>query len=280
MSDAKPSQAGTWSRFAVGVAVRLLLAPFAFGCTAEKASSSAGVGTAPVAAASKADARAVVDRAVRAHGKNLLEGNWSGRLVVLTRGHVSAAARDELLSTTVFQFPDRLREVVDAETILADRKQTAKWTYVRNGKEAWRDDGDGALKPSTELQSIDDVFPLNLLRDLRARRDGRLTVQIAGSDASGTRLLVGSADREGPPPSEVTFDPATGLISGIVTIDHNPRTGRIGKSETRFSNYGDFLGARLPKTMTTHLDGELFVEKTLQELTALSGVDPAEFQPQ
>lgn len=251
------------------------------GCNSEKETSLGSFSTVPKVGAidHKAAARAVVEEAILAHGGKLLGEPSAGRVKVFTRGQVSPTARDEIHSETIFQFPDRLRESINSTTIVGESRQSLKWSYIRNGQEAWEDEGNGVFKSTTDLRLIDDLFPLHLLRDLNAMRDGRFAIDLVRGESSGIRLLATSLTKEGPPPFEVTFDPATKRISGISTVDYNPNTRRVGRSETQFSKYANFGGTWLPTTAVSYLDGQLFVEKTLVEFTPLDRVDPAEFKP-
>ena len=129
------------------------------------------------------------------------------------------------------------------------------------------------------MRPIDDTFPLHLIRDLYSLLGNQFVIEVIGSETSGDRLLVTSQSQEGPPPSELTFDPVTKRISSISTIAYNPKTKRAARSESQFTKYGNFAGTWLPTMMVTYLDGQLFVEKSLLEYTPLEKVDPAEFKP-
>lgn len=251
-----------------------------FGCSSEKEPPHGSPGSVPKTAAGdpKAAARTVVEEAILAHGGKSYNEPSAGRFRVFTRGQVSPTARDEIVSETLFQFPDRLRESISATTIVGESRQTLKWSYLRDGKQAWDDEGNGVLKSTTDLRPIEDAFPLNLIRDLHAMRDGRFAIDLVRGE-TGIRLLATNLTNEGPPPFEVTFDPVTKRISGISTVDYNPNTRRVGRSETQFSKYVNFAGTWLPTVAVSYLDGQLFVEKSLVEFTPLDRVDPAEFKP-
>lgn len=263
----------------------LLLGSCTMGCNSEKeAKNDAPFASLPGNQASvnqSSAARKIVDEAIAAHGESFSGKNQTGRVKVFTVGYPQPEYRDEIRSTLVFCYPDQLREVVEFTSIAGATKQRSDtWIYVRDHKQAWQAKGDGVFNSDSDLRPVDDQFPFHLVRDLKAMRDGLFAIEVVGNDPLTPTLRATGLTKEAASFFEMTFDPTTKLVRRIMSVVSNPMTGRPGRSETTFSNYANFSGAMLPTKMTGLLDGERFVEKTVQEFVTLDRIDPAEFKPQ
>jgi hypothetical protein len=223
------------------------------------------------------DGRALVASALAAHGEVALHRLKAGHVSLITRGFVAPGYEDAITTVSTFQFPDRLRESVDHATTTL---KAVRRLYVRSGDRAWEREGDGPWSATTTLRPIEALYPLQLITELRELRDKGFSLDRGEDELYGGRTLaVVHISRGAGSLASVAFDAETKLVAKVTTITPNPKSGRTGVSETRYSDYRSYAGLMLPTTMVCHLDGEKFVENTLQEFRVLDDVDAGEFVP-
>lgn len=261
-----------------------LLMSFAVGCNSKDESK---FGPLPEGSESRdeasPDALAIVKSSLEAHGGDVFRNLKAGQITVFTLGYPAPRSRDEITTVFTFQFPDQLR-VSEVHTVTSTDPTvtTRTWhrMYLRDRGHAWKDDGDGVFESTTELRRIEFHYPLRLIDELQMVNDGGLSPNYGGDvEVDGRTLTVIRLTRDGKAVSEVSFDKSTKLIAKISSAAYNPKAGRLGRSETFYSDYRSFSGLMLPARMVTYFDGEKFVEMTLREFKAMDHVDPKEFVP-
>jgi len=75
----------------------------------------------------------------------------------------------------------------------------------------------------------------------------------------------------------MSFDKATKLLVKVSGPSYNPKTRRLGTSDTYYSDYHSFSGLVVPRKSIGYLDGQKFVEKTIEDFTVLERVDSSQF---
>ncbi len=229
------------------------------------------------------DPVAIVEAAIGAHGANEFEKIKAGTFTVFTRGYVSEEMQDEITTTCIFQFPNQVSEKTTSVNrwLKADLPpSTFNRSYLCDGRHAWEREGDGQYRPTSEVRRVQNGYPLRLISELLMLRNGDVSLLYVGEEeVAGRAVIVIRLTREGQTISEIAFDKATKLLAKISMVSHNPKARRMGQSETCFSDYRSFSGLLLPTKEATWLDGEIFVEKTLNEFAIMEEVDSRQFTP-
>ena len=75
----------------------------------------------------------------------------------------------------------------------------------------------------------------------------------------------------------VAFDPATGLLSRVRTLDYDNIWGDV-TYDTVFSDWRDFGGVKIPMNRKTELNGRTVIDTTITELQINPSVDAARFE--
>jgi hypothetical protein len=222
------------------------------------------------------DARALVDRAVRAVGgdpklRALTGGTWKTNSTVQGRPS-QAEFRGEI--------PGRFRHdgtrVVDGVPV--------PYSRIVDGDKGWVVTG-GEARPMTpaELAGVRSSFEHKQLATTLLPLLGKdYTLQTAGQAVVGGRPVSAvKASRPGRADLTFYFDPETGLLTKSETTDTSPATGKARKVELEFSDYRDFDGVKLAGKTKAYHDGELFIETELTEFRAAppGGLPPGSFRP-
>jgi hypothetical protein len=227
------------------------------------------------AADDAAEARAVVDRAVRAAGgadklAALTAGTWKTNSFVQGRPS-QAEFRGEL--------PGKFR--LDG-TRTVDGKEVP-FRRIVDGDKGWVVTG-GDVRPMTpaEIEGVKSTFEHKQLATTLvplAGKDYTLTL-LPPADLNGRPAQVVKAARAGRPDLKLYFDPSTGLLAKTETTDTAPATGKPRKVELEFSDYREFDGIKLAGKTKAYHDGELFIETELTEFKAAKdGLPPGSFRP-
>jgi hypothetical protein len=222
------------------------------------------------------DARAVVDRAVRAVGgeaklKALTGGTWKTNSTV--QGRPSRAEFRGAL-------PDKFRH---DGVRLVDGVPTP-YTRVVDGDKGWVVAG-GEARPmaAAELAGVRSSFEHKQLATTLLPLLGKdFALKTAGQAVVGGRpAAVVKAARPGRADLTLYFDQETGLLAKSETTDTAPATGKPRKVELEFRDYRDFDGVKLAGKTRAYHDGELFIETELTEFRAAppGGFPPGAFRP-
>jgi len=215
--------------------------------------------------------REIVEAAIKAHGLVAYRELQAGEMKVFTRGYVSAEIEDEITTISAFQLPDRLQELV-THGVRGDDKRSRS-IYVRFGSEAWSQD-EGKEFQSDEPMPISMLYPLQLLHQMLEFRKEALLARLEDKPAQGrpaqwVQVTLGDAT------GQFAFDPSTHLLIGSTMPAQNPKTGKMGVSETWYSDYRQFGGMTLPAACIGYLDGEKFVERTVHDFNVLKKIEDA-----
>lgn len=221
------------------------------------------------------DAKAVIEKAVQAHGGADRIDRYPAAIVetkgtVFQLGHVIP-----FTSRSLYQLPDKCKNVIELEGLNAKRSITRS---LSGGEERLTVNGEvqkvsepqtREFREETYLQNVVRLTPL--LKDPGYTLTDAGTTQVNGKPAVGVK--VSAKDHK-----DVTlfFDKGIGLL---VKVDRTglDSSGKEIKQERIYSDYKSFDGVMHPlKTAVLH-DGQKFMESETVDFKPLEKADPREF---
>ena len=225
-----------------------------------------------VAAASaddQADARKIVDKAIKATGGEEKLAKLKAQIVKDTGTYYGQGAGLPYTGIYSFQYPNQFRmEIADVFTI------------VVNGDKGWmKANGETAELDAEKIKVQHDDLYVSWLTTLLPLKDKQYKLATMGESKVNDRLAVGvrvSAEKR----RDVTlfFDKETGLLvkeqhRGIAEEQGNKEVDQVAF----FSEFKDFEGIKYPsKTLVTR-DGEKYVESETTEYKAVGKLDDSVF---
>ncbi len=222
------------------------------------------------ARASEKEARAIVDRAVRAHGGATALGK--AQFSVRTDTGTQAFPGKELPFTAevVRQLPDRVRLTVEIDKRL-------KMVIVLDGDKGWERAVGPAVEMSkqrvSEMQEEAYVWWLTTLVPLTRGGFTLSTLpdaKVEGEEAAGVKVV-----RKGRHDASLYFSKRSGLL--LKVSRRVPEAGVLFDKDYLFSAYKDFGGARLPTHEVVLLNGRRYTDVTMKDYRALTRVPEGTF---
>jgi hypothetical protein len=235
--------------------------------------AAGGLLPAPAARADDKEARALVDKAVRAHGGDRLlrvkAVETRGKMTVEKDG-VKAEGTDEKW----LQFPDRFKVAAQVSANGID----FTLTYASDGKKAW-------VQTANETKDLDDAVVKGLREEtlhvekvarlLFAREKGYELSVVGEGQVDGRAALGVRVARKGRPDVNLYFDKATGLLAKLERRGTDA-TGREVTEERFFHDYKEVGGVRTPMRVVHHHDGRQVMEWECAECRLLEEALPDE----
>lgn len=230
----------------------------------------------PTGSSAVAAGRKLLDRAVAATGgASVVDGLTSLTEVAST----SVPQRDgdvPATRTTIWRFPDSVRQELSATVQGQARKQARVITPTA----AFFASGDRAF-PMGDFGRTETAPVLNrhLIPLLRARKDGKAAAAalgratVAGIDVDQVRLKSRGND------VTLGIDPASGRVLTIAYMDRNPG-GEVGETILILSDYRTVNGLALPFAVKALFDGKPYSGQTVavQSIKVNTAIDPALFE--
>jgi hypothetical protein len=222
--------------------------------------------------ADDAEAKAIVEKAIKAHGGAEVLNKFQA-ITVKEKGkfYGMGAAVDYTLELQ-FQAPDKER--------LAIRGEGFKFDQVLNGDKGWRgiNEAPKALDKDELAEAREELYASNLTRLTPLTREGcKLSslgeVKVGGRPAVGVRV-----EHKGHRDVNLFFDKDNGLLVKTEGRGKDPMAG--GKEYTQevfYSNYKKVEGVQVPFKTLLKRDGERYVESETTEATPTEKLDASVF---
>jgi hypothetical protein len=218
--------------------------------------------------------RAIITRAIKAHG-----GEGTGKFLAgqtKAKGKVELLGGFEFTQQTAFMLPNKFKETVDAEVM----GQKIHVVSVFNGTNAFinangtdvpvDDNIKTALKDAVSLMNIARLTPLIKEKGFELSPLGELNVE--GKPAVG--VLVA---RKGEKDVSLFFDKATGLLVKVEHRTVDPMSGKEVTEERIILEYGKTDGVPTAKRVRVNRDGNKYLEVEVLETKRLEKLDDSEF---
>jgi len=232
--------------------------------------------TTPGRADDAAEARAIVEKAIKAlGGADVLARHnavvWKGAGSVTRDGE-----KHRVTSTWSVQGLDRYRW--DAE---ADDGSGQKLLMVLNGDKGWLKAGTGATSdfPKDVLATIRDVLVAVRLMDLPTHlKDSGYTLRPLGELKINDQVAVGiKASHKGRPDLDLFFDKKTSLpVRGEVRLKVPSSTDEVAVA-IYFTDYKEFGGRKFATRVTLRADDKEFLETERTDFKLHEKLDDADF---
>jgi hypothetical protein len=236
----------------------------------------------PARADDRADMKAVIARAIKAHGgaENLTRYRAVRMKFKGQRDHRGEAVA--FTGDSAFQLPDRLR--VELETVLMGKKH--KIVQVLNGDKGWvsldgkTQDMDGELMAQVREQLYtDEVTRLAPLNNKEFELAPLGEKKVAGRDAVGVRV-----EHKGRRPISLYFDKANGLLLKSETrVRSETRAARLGQrnsevnQETYYEDYKKVSGMQVAHKTRVLREGQPFLEAEATEVKVAESLPEGTF---
>jgi hypothetical protein len=230
---------------------------------------------APTGRAGGDEAKAIIDKAIKAHFPKGLDTKNKG-LRTQSKGTVHVQGLDlAYTSQTAMQLPTKFKEVVEL-TVMG--KQVTV-TSVFNGKEAWIKANDMEIKVEKEIldEFKDAAYSMGMVQGLFLK-DKTLKfsligeVQVKGKPAVGVKIT-----REGKKDISLYFDKGTGLITKVEMRKRDLMSGQEVTEERIITEYQDVADRKVARKVEVVRDGKNYLEAEITDVQILDSVDDAEF---
>ncbi|MBM3980705.1 MAG: hypothetical protein FJ304_10545 [Planctomycetes bacterium] len=238
----------------------------------------AAVGAAPVARAADDDAKAILAKAIKAHGgEDVLSKNKAA--ITKNKGKINlpGAGEIEFTQETSYMIPDKFKDVMELK--IGDKSITVltivngdKITLEVDGKEMKApDEAKTALKEAGHVLEVARLVPL---------KDKKYELSIIGEDKVEGKKVVGvRVTAKGQKDMSIFFDKETGLMAKLEFRGSEPGTGKEVTEERIVTEYAKGKnGVPQPKKVIVKHDGKQFLEAEVLEVTSYEKLDDSVFK--
>jgi hypothetical protein len=226
-------------------------------------------------AARAQDARALIEKAVEAHGGGTLDKYPAGR--AKAKGTIVLKGTDYPFTLErVFQTPDKLK--ITSEVVIQGVHRPVTCIVKGNSVSAVA----GGLAQELPQSQVNELktalYVQNLIRLTPLINDKRFRLAPAGSktiDGQSLNGVIVTAD--GQKEVRLYFDPRTHLLTAVERPGYDDQGKPADHVET-YSSYREANGLKYPTKTTIKQNGKRYVESETVEFKPLERVDTREFQ--
>ena len=234
----------------------------------------------PAARAADDDVKAIIQKAIKAHGGEKALNKYkasrsksAGKLVIPGAGEV-----DFTQEVTVMQ-PDKFKEAMELDIAgmkinVVTMAKGNKFSIEAAGKEvAITKEIEAAMKEARYSMRMSRLTAL--LGDKTIELSNLGEIKVEGKPAVGVRVAS-----KGQKDLSFYFDKKTGLLAKVERRGTDPTTGNEFTEERIVLEYKtpNKEGISLPKKVTVKRDGKKFMEAEVSETTLLEKIDDSEFE--
>jgi hypothetical protein len=221
------------------------------------------------------DLRAVVDKAIKAHGgearlTKFKAGTSKTKGTLYVQGNKLPFTQEASV-----QFPNQVKSVLEIEA--GGQKITI--TTVFNGKKGWLNIGGNTTDMDDKLLDlvknemyVAEVMRLTGLKDKTYELSPLGEAKVDGKAAIGIRVAS-----KGRPDVNIYFDKASGLMAKVEHRSMDPMSGKEFTEEKLLSDYHDADGLKSPKRVVINHDGDKFMDAEEVESKHVESLDESVF---
>jgi hypothetical protein len=220
------------------------------------------------------DARAILDRAIKAHGgEDKLSSLPAGR--IKTKGKLVGAGGLEFTQDAAYQLPGKVREEV---TLEVNGKQIKILTVINGAKVSITADGKKVPLTDAIKEAIRDATVLLQVHQLVPLKAKGYELSSLGETKVNDKPAVGiRVSRKGKRDVNLFFDKKSGLLAKMERQTVEPMSGQEFTEERLFLEYSKADGLSVPKRVVVNRDGKLYAEVEVTEAQYLKSIDDSEF---
>jgi hypothetical protein len=219
------------------------------------------------------DSKAVIDKAIKAHGAEKLAKFTAAQTKV--KGKIELAGGIEFTSESTLQQPDKFKESLDLDVM--GNKVTVVTVY--NGEKGWlsvngdtKDMDEKTLEASKEQTHLMQIMRMTMLKDKKCEFSPLGEDKVNGHAAVGVKVSA-----KGHKDINLYFDKETGLLAKVEHQALDPMSGKEVAEERIIHEYQDIAGIKVAKKVTINRDGKKFMELEVLEHKPLEKLDASEF---
>ena len=225
----------------------------------------------------KADARAIVEKAIKATGGKEKLAVDQASAVKMKGKFYSTGGGIEFTAEMLLQPPDKMHFKMDFEI----NAMKIKLNIVVDGKKSWRKvnddttelDKDGVAEALEDRHAgrVEALVPLVEDKGFELSTVGE--VKVDDKPAVGVRV-----SHKGKRDVSLFFDKKTGLlVKSERAVKDQEQGGKERMEERLFGGYKEIGGAKRATKVDIKRDGEKFVESEMTEFESKEKIDPSEF---
>lgn len=242
-------------------------------------SAAAVLGLAAPGTAADDDAKAVVDKAIKAHGGlELLAKYQAGQMKNKGKLEVPGVGQSDFSQEVAYMMPDKLKETLELEIMgqkiaIATVVNGDRMSIQVNGQDIPNADAiKAAIKDAGHMMKVARLYPLV--------RDKAYEVSLVGDakveDVEAVGVRVAKKDEKD---INLFFDKKTWLLIKVEYRTTDPNTGNEVNDERFLSDYQKGTeGVPMPKKVVVKRDGKKFLEAEVLEAKLLEKLDDSEFK--
>ena len=229
------------------------------------------------------DAMTLIDAAIEAHGGEAAFAKARvGQATMEIDGEFQPGLKGHFTKSDIFDLPGKLKRVLDCQIDGVPHqdggKPTERINYVFNGLEGWMQFGDTEPIKVPMNAEIAQTYPIDNLNALLSLKTGDRVVYVTELTTRNKQpVYCMRTELDETWLGDIFFHCESKLCVAAVKSLNDIRTDKFVFLETRYSDFRDVDGLKLPMSISITSDGRLQMEITVTEVEFLDEVDPTEF---
>ena len=224
----------------------------------------------------QADARAIIDKAIKAAGGEENLAKYKAETFKGKGKYYGMGAGMDYTGDWTVQHPDKMRFQI--EVAVGDMK----FTFVRvvNGDKVWSKTGDNAVEvdDKDQVNEAKEGGYVGSVTDLLPLKDKEFQFALLGeSEVDGAKVVGIKVSHKGHRDVELYFDKAKGLLIKSATTVKDDMTGQEARQEVFYSDYKEVSGTQRPMKVVINRDGKSFVDMEVTERQLHEKLDDSVF---
>jgi hypothetical protein len=229
-----------------------------------------------VARAADDDAKAIIEKAIKAHGgEENLKKYQAGRSKA--KGKLETQFGElEITVETAYQLPDKMKEAAEFEVMGKQIKTVA----LINGDKVSVEANGNDIDPSDAVKEAlhDGAKRLSMAR-LLPLREKKFDLSVIGESKILDKPAIGiKVSAKGMKDVSLYFDKKTNLLVKVEGRTKDPMSGEEISEERVIAEYNTKDTMPTPKKVIINRDGKKYLELDIQEIKYLEKIDEAEFK--
>ncbi|HEV8058882.1 MAG TPA: hypothetical protein VGP68_03365 [Gemmataceae bacterium] len=222
------------------------------------------------------DAKAILDKAVKAHGGAEKLGKVKAQQTKAKGSVETPMGLLEFNQESTIQHPDKIKEIVHVNI----NGMQISITTIYNGKEGWINvAGQTMALEGDMLEAIKDTIDTLALARLAFLGGKDYQVTSLGESKVGDRPVLGvKVARKGHKDVNMYFDKETNLLAKLEHRVKDPMGGQEMNEERIILEYQDVDGMKAGKKVVVNRDGKKYMEAEVTEVKFLDKVDDSNFE--